>query len=111
MGEDGSKVTMPEDKKVLKHSEREVIADGKLFNGIVTNYDWDRMWGLIKPDSPEDIPEDARKMLRRDGQSLYFLWKDIQSDDKVRGVNKATRVSFTLYKDQKGVAAGNIVPE
>jgi len=112
--EDGGKVVLPDDRKPNMSpawKNRIPLAEGKVFSGSVWNYDWDKMWGYVKIDNSDGYPGDAKEGLRREGKSLYFNWKDITSHDRIRGVNRGTRVSFTLYKDDKGVGAANLVPE
>lgn len=107
--EDGSSIDCPDDKKPsMEKKARTVVCDGKRFTGTVWYYDWDKTWGCVKVDVPDELPTEIRDAMRREGRSLYFHWKDIRTTDKIHGLNNGTAVTFHIYKDEKGVGAGDV---
>merc|ERR550517_28885 len=113
---DGENIELSEDRRPSTTPQQRTIIDAtQRYAGTVLFYNWDKMFGSIRIDAGEEIPEEVKNHkkngIRREGSSLYFHWKDLVSTDKIRGINSDIRVSFTLYTDQKGVGAADIRPE
>lgn len=108
---DGTGIEMPEGYEFKPYSEmvpRESFSDLK-YEGTVKSFFWDKGFGYIKLDMSSndvEIPEEVKKEIKDD--QVYFRWDDLNSEDKVVGINKDVKVECNLYKDEKGIGAENI---
>jgi len=108
--ENGDPVVCPDHKKPsIERRPRKVLLEGKKFTGKVLYYDWEKTWGCLKVNNLDDFPNELSGHMLRDGKALYFHWKDIMSTDKVVGLNAGMNVQFTVYKDDKGIGAGDVL--
>jgi len=108
--ENGEPIICPDDKKPsTERRPREILLEGRKFTGKVLYYDWEKTWGCLKVNNLDDFSKEISSQMLRDGKALYFHWKDIMSTDKVVGLNSGTNVQFTVYKDDKGIGAGDIL--
>jgi len=108
--ENGDPIVCPDDKKPsTERRPRKILLDGKKLTGKVLYYDWEKTWGCLKVDNLEDFTKELSRLMLREGKALYFHWKDIMSTDKVVGLNAGMNVQFTVYKDNKGIGAGDVL--
>jgi len=108
--ENGDPIVIPHDKKPsTERRPREVLLSGKRFTGKVLYYDWDKTWGCLKVNNLDDFSKELSSQMLREGKGLYFHWKDIISTDKVIGLNGGMSVQFNVYKDRKGIGAGDLL--
>jgi len=87
--------------------KRESLSE-EVFTGKVKFFAWDKHFGTIEmeEDNMEGLDDKTKKAITE--KSVYVNWSDIQSTDKVIGVEAETEVQFKLYKDEKGIGAEEV---
>lgn len=93
---------------------RTPVNGGQVYTGKVKNFLWAQGFGYITINNPEtfvvpEIANDKEKKKFEKNKDLWFCRDDIVSMDSAVGVDKEAEVRFTVYTDEKGIGAQNIM--
>jgi len=90
---------------------RSMVLEKKRLKGTVEFFNHLKSWGKIKiEDDVSGLPSEISELLGG-STSIYFHRDDLNCSDKVSGVEKDQKITFSLYKDEKGLGAVDIKDE
>eukprot|EP00747_Dinoflagellata_sp_TGD_P088396 gnl/TRDRNA2_/TRDRNA2_163986_c0_seq1.p3 gnl/TRDRNA2_/TRDRNA2_163986_c0~~gnl/TRDRNA2_/TRDRNA2_163986_c0_seq1.p3 ORF type:complete len:254 (-),score=57.90 gnl/TRDRNA2_/TRDRNA2_163986_c0_seq1:98-859(-) len=103
-------------QKKLEAENRHLLGD-ECYSGKIIRYIPVKGWGLIEPDSPATLPQEATKKMDeallhlKEGTApnmLYFREPDVRNEDGLKLVRGAP-VRFQVYVDDKGAGACAVI--